>query len=109
METLVAHPSLLDIIDNLCESVIKDKNHNIVFKTKSDSMLPPVKLTFPEDRFIEYEPKDAAWAVPLGLAKVEGEVVWYEVNSNYLEPGPVPITIGRNFEDEYFQSHFSLG
>lgn len=52
---------------------------------------PTGRIEFPDDRFIEYEPSDAEWAVPLGLAKVEMETVAYilhEPKDSFFGIGP---------------------
>jgi len=58
--------------------------------------VPTGKTVFPKDRFVEYEESDAAWAVPLGLAKPETKPMVYLINE-----------VMRRFEVDIFR-HMSI-
>ncbi len=63
------------------------------FPIVEDPHCPPQRPTgrtiFPQDRFVEYEESDAAWAVPLGIAQPEMADVIYRVREPKLPQMPI--------------------
>lgn len=61
------------------------------------------EVVFPVERFVTYEPSDAAWAVPLGIAKVEprdierGDIVDFDM-----------LGMGKATTKRYFVSDISI-
>lgn len=46
------------------------------------------RVVFPNHRFVEYEPQDARWAVPLGIAKEVDEPLIYQIDERLLHWSP---------------------
>lgn len=73
---------------------------------KFRELLPQVKETvFPKERFVTYEESDAAWAVPLGIAKVvprnirEGDVVTVSLGDESMKVAITYVGLSQSTEE----------
>jgi hypothetical protein len=88
---LLMHPDTLDVLlrnaefsryyfDGFCTV----RTMKLLDKTRK-------RVVFPKHPFVEYEPKDARWAVPLGIAKEVEEPLIYQIDERLLEPPEMPL------------------
>lgn len=92
MRRLVTNPENISALQDKFVDKLFDEKFMPLFNAIeiiADSSLPATqevptgRIIFPDDPFVEYEERDAEWAVPLGIAIAETVVVrlFYEVPS----------------------------